>query len=47
MMTLDVKSMMMAKANIGDTKSSRTELGIAQMFPLLVTAPVRIAGWLW
>ena len=44
MMTLDVKSMMMAKANIGDTKSSRTELGIAQMFPLLVTAPVRIAA---
>ncbi|MDA8798096.1 N,N-dimethylformamidase large subunit [Alphaproteobacteria bacterium] len=44
MMTLDVKSMMMAKANTGDTKSSRTELGIAQMFPLLVTAPVRIAA---
>ena len=44
MMTLDVKSMMMAKANIGDTKSSRTELGIAQMFPLSVTAPVRIAA---
>jgi len=44
MMTLDVKSMMTAKANIGDTKSSRTELGIAQMFPLSVTAPVRIAA---
>jgi N,N-dimethylformamidase len=44
MMTLDVKSMMTAKANIGYTKSSRTELGIAQMFPLSVTAPVRIAA---
>jgi N,N-dimethylformamidase len=44
MMTLDVKSMMTAKANIGVAKSSRTELGIAQMFPLSVTAPVRIAA---
>jgi N,N-dimethylformamidase len=44
MMTLDVKSMMTAKANIGYTKSSRTELGIAQMFPLSVTTPVRIAA---
>lgn len=44
MMTLDVKSMMTAKANIGVAKSSHTELGIAQMFPLSVTAPVRIAA---
>jgi N,N-dimethylformamidase len=44
MMTLDVKSMMMAKANTGVAKSSRIELGIAQMFPLTVTAPVRIAA---
>ena len=44
MMTLDAKSMMTAKANIGVAKSSRTELGIAQMFPLSVTAPVRIAA---
>ena len=44
MMTLDAKSMMTTKANIGVTKSSHTELGIAQMFPLSVTAPVRIAA---
>ena len=44
MMTLDAKSMTTAKDNIGVAKSSRTELGIAQMFPLLVTAPVRIAA---
>ena len=44
MMTLDAKSMMTTKANIGVAKSSRTELGIAQMFPLSVTAPVRIAA---
>ena len=44
MMTLDAKSMMTTKANIGVAKSSNTELGIAQMFPLSVTAPVRIAA---
>ena len=44
MMTLDAKSMTTAKDNIGVAKSSRTELGIAQMFPLSVTAPVRIAA---
>ena len=44
MMTLDAKSMMTTKANIGVVKSSNTELGIAQMFPLSVTAPVRIAA---
>ena len=44
MMTLDAKSMMTTKVNIGVTKSSHTELGIAQMFPLSVTAPVRIAA---
>ena len=43
-MTLDAKSMMTTKANIGVAKSSNTELGIAQMFPLSVTAPVRIAA---
>ena len=44
MMTLDAKSRTTAKDNIGVAKSSRTELGIAQMFPLSVTAPVRIAA---
>ena len=42
--TLDVKYMITKKSNIGVAKSSRTELGIGRMFPLSVTAPVRIAA---
>ncbi|MGA0913011.1 MAG: N,N-dimethylformamidase beta subunit family domain-containing protein [Candidatus Puniceispirillaceae bacterium] len=44
MMALDVKSMMTANANIDGAKSAHTELGSAQMLPLSVTAPVRIAA---
>ena len=44
MMALDVKSMMTANANIGGAKNGHTDVGITQMFPLFVTAPVRIAA---
>ena len=41
---LDVKSMMTAKADIEIAKNSHTEFDLAQMFPISVKAPVRIAA---
>ena len=41
---LDVKSMMTAKANIEVANNGQTEFDIAQMFPVSVKAPVRIAA---
>jgi len=41
---LDVKSVMTAKADIEITKNSHTEFDLAQMFPISVKAPVRIAA---
>ena len=41
---LDVKSMMTAKADIEIAKNSQTEFDLAQMFPISVKAPVRIAA---
>ena len=41
---LDVKSVMTAKADIEITKNSYTESDLAQMFPISVKAPVRIAA---
>ena len=41
---LDVKSMMTAKADIEIAKNSHTEFDLAQMFPVSVKAPVRIAA---
>ena len=41
---LDVKSMMMAKADIEISNDGHTGFDLAQMFPVLVKAPVRIAA---
>ena len=41
---LDVKSMMTAKADIEIAKNSHTEFDLAQMFPISVKSPVRIAA---
>ena len=41
---LDVKSVMTAKADIEITKTSHKEFDLAQMFPISVKAPVRIAA---
>ena len=41
---LDVKSVMTAKADIEITKNSHKEFDLAQMFPISVKAPVRIAA---
>ena len=41
---LDVKPVMTAKADIEITKNSHTEFDLAQMFPISVKAPVRIAA---
>ena len=43
-LALDVKSMMTAKADIEIAKNSHTEFDLAQMFPISVKAPVRIAA---
>jgi len=44
LVALDVKSMMTAKADIEIAKNSHTEFDLAQMFPISVKAPVRIAA---
>ncbi|MAB04305.1 MAG: N,N-dimethylformamidase large subunit [Candidatus Puniceispirillum sp.] len=41
---LDIKSMMMAKADIEIAKNDYTEFDLAQMFPVSVREPVRIAA---
>ncbi|MDB9890691.1 N,N-dimethylformamidase large subunit [Alphaproteobacteria bacterium] len=43
-LALDVKSVMTAKADIETAKNSHTEFDLAQMFPVSVRAPVRIAA---
>ena len=42
--SLDVKSMMTATAEIEIAKSGHTEFDLAQMFPISVKAPFRIAA---
>jgi N,N-dimethylformamidase len=41
---LDIKSIMLAKANIEIANNDQTEFDIAQMFPISVRTPVRIAA---